>query len=228
MMTGMNEILDALWSTEFGAALLGALAGGGFTMLGSYWQTKSGNQAASLALARANAQRAFDTVTQLRVSMAAQAIEGIGTRSSRATWNRERQAFVATASSAVLLLPDEHKETRTQSLKLLRMVGEWHGTPVWDEYTHATFLILNETLKFLGTFVRGSAVPEARDMLEVIRQELETFNQAKMEQELERLNWAAAHNELDENDMERAEELREQLGLPHPTPSADDAENTPS
>ncbi|MFC8257534.1 hypothetical protein ACWEAF_32260 [Streptomyces sp. NPDC005071] len=97
------------------------------------FQTKSGNKAASLALARANAQRAFDTVTQFKISMTAQRIGGIGTRSSRETWNRERRTLVTMAASAAALLPDEYKETRSRTLELLGMCREWYGTPVWDE-----------------------------------------------------------------------------------------------
>jgi hypothetical protein len=35
MLTAMNEFLDQLWSMEFGAALLGAAAGGLFSMWGA-------------------------------------------------------------------------------------------------------------------------------------------------------------------------------------------------
>ncbi|WP_350241991.1 hypothetical protein [Streptomyces microflavus] len=227
-MTGMNDILDALWSMEFGAALLGALAGGGFTMLGSWLQSKSGSKAATLALARANAQRAFDTMTQFMIVMTAQEIEGIGTRSSRAAWNRERATLVTMARSAVALLPDEYKATRSRTQHLLSLLGEWRGTPVWDEYKLGTGVILTETIRTLGTFVRGSAVPEPRDVQALIRQELAAHRKTEAEQELERLNWAAANQELDEDDMERAEELREQLGIPHPTPSGDDSQNAQS
>ncbi|MFC8257535.1 hypothetical protein ACWEAF_32255 [Streptomyces sp. NPDC005071] len=89
-----------------------------------------------------------------------------------------------------------------------------------------TDVVLAETIRTLGTFVRGSAVPEPRDVEEIIRQELATFKQTQMEQELETLNWAAAHNELDADDVERAHELRETLGIPHPSPPVvtDDAD----
>ncbi|WP_328835913.1 hypothetical protein [Streptomyces europaeiscabiei] len=51
----MNELLDKLWSMEFGIAMLGALVGGGFTILGSAWQTWSANKATAVAQAQANA-----------------------------------------------------------------------------------------------------------------------------------------------------------------------------
>ncbi|WP_370166780.1 hypothetical protein [Streptomyces albogriseolus] len=73
----MEEFLDELWSMEFGIALLGALVGGGFTILGSAWQTRSANKAAALAQAKANAQRAFDTLTQLKACLEVQTFRGM-------------------------------------------------------------------------------------------------------------------------------------------------------
>ncbi|MFI6606866.1 hypothetical protein [Streptomyces sp. NPDC050507] len=218
-----------LWdNTELVSGFIGAVVGGGFTMFGSWFQTKSSNKAADLALARANAQRAFDTVTQFKIAMTSQQIKGIGTESSRDAWNREQQTLVTVTSSAVALLPNEHKATRSRGLELLGMLREWHGTPVWNEYTLATDVILAETLTCLGTFVRGSDVPEPRDVRMLIRQKLAAFKRTEAEQELARLEWTAEQNGLGEDDMARAERLREELGLPHPTPPADDAQNAPS
>lgn len=54
-MTSMNEFLDKLWSMEFGIAMLGALVGGGSTILGSAWQTWSANNATAVAQPQTNA-----------------------------------------------------------------------------------------------------------------------------------------------------------------------------
>ncbi|MFC4609740.1 hypothetical protein ACFO9E_18245 [Streptomyces maoxianensis] len=224
----MNEILDALWSMEFGAALLGALAGGGFTILGSWWQTKSSNKAASLTLARANAQRAFDAITQLKLFMDSSETVGRGTVQSRGAWNRELRTLLTTARGAIMLLPDEHKETRSRSLSILAMTREWQGHPTWDDYKVETDLLLSETRKYLGSFVRGSEVPEAMNMAEAVQQEVLIHRQSRWSDELESLNLAGEMNELDEEDVERANQLREALGIPHPTPPAGDAQNTPS
>ncbi|WP_327342276.1 hypothetical protein [Streptomyces europaeiscabiei] len=51
----MNEFLDKLWSMEFGIAMLGALVGGGSTILGSAWQTWSANNATAVAQPQTNA-----------------------------------------------------------------------------------------------------------------------------------------------------------------------------
>ncbi|WAU78517.1 hypothetical protein O1Q96_01435 (plasmid) [Streptomyces sp. Qhu-G9] len=224
----MNEFLDKLWSMEFGIALLGALVGGGFTLLGSWFQTKSANKATALAQAQANAQRGFDTLTQLKVHLEAQTFQGMGTAETRDAWNRERQTLITTTHSAVMLLPDAYKETRDPVLVLLPMMKEWYGLPPWPEYTVETSVVLAEALKFLGTFVRGSDVPERQALNPVIAKELNQYRRQQAQHELESLERDAERSGLDEEDMQRARDLREFLGLPHPPqPSAGD-DGTPS
>ncbi|MDQ1042127.1 hypothetical protein QFZ76_000363 [Streptomyces sp. V4I2] len=213
MMTAMHDFLGKLWSMEFGAALLGALAGGFFTILGSWWQSRYSDKAAALAQAKANAQRAFDTLTQLRAHLEAQTFLGRGTAETRAAWNRERKTLIATANSAIMLLPDAYKETRGQALMLLRMIKEWYGTPEWREYEVETDVLLSEALKFLGLFVRGSKVPEKRDITGVIAEAIHHYRRVWMTAELEDLARQAEESGLDEEDQERAHQLQQALGI---------------
>lgn len=224
MMTAMNDLLDKLWSMEFGAALLGALAGGAFTILGSWLQARSANRATVLAQAQANAQRAFDTLTELKVYMEAQTFVGRGTHGTRTEWNRQRKTLIATANSSIMLLPDAYMETRGPALTLLRMIKEWYGDPEWREYEVETNLLLSEALNFLGLFVRGSAVPEKREMTEVIAETLGQHRRHWMIAELEDLAREAENSGLDEEDQERANQLRHALGLlPQQGPDPDAA-----
>ncbi|MGY1502993.1 hypothetical protein ACW4TU_41565 [Streptomyces sp. QTS52] len=213
----MNDFWDKVISMEFGAALLGALAGGAFTILGSWLQARSSNKAAALTQAKANAQRGFDFLTQLKVHLEAQTFQGIGSGESRATWNRECETLTTTANSAVMLLPDEYKETRNQVLMLLRTIKRWEGLPPWPEYKLGTSLLLSEALKFLGLFVRGSDVPEKRDMTEVITRDIEHYRRQEAHRELEALNNEGEYGTgLSEESMQRARELEEYLGQSHP------------
>ncbi|GAA3112527.1 hypothetical protein ACFQ0X_43290 [Streptomyces rectiviolaceus] len=212
----------------FGAALLGALAGGAFTILGSWLQARSSNIAAALAQAQANAQRGFDTLTQLKVHLEAQTFQGTGSEESRAAWNRERETLTTTANSTIMLLPDKYKETRDRVLMLLRMIKRWEGLPAWPEYKVATSLLLSEALKFLGLFVRGSDVPEKRDMTEVIARDIEHYRRQEAHRELESLERDAEHSGLDEEDMQRARDLREFLGEHHPPEITGASADTPS
>lgn len=240
MMTGMNDILDALWSMEFGAALMGALAGGGFTMLGSWFQTKSSNKAANLAMAKAHAQRAFDAITQLKLVLESSTITGLGTHRSRDEWNRALRTHLTTARGAIMLLPDEYKETRLPSLMILRMTREYQGRPVWIDYQVETDLLLSEARKYLGSLIRGSEVPKGRDMKEVVEQEVMIQQQARWTEELEHLQLAGEMGQTDAEDAEREDELRGLLQLsPIPAPAhpadgtdedapASEGQNTPS
>ncbi|MEU1481576.1 hypothetical protein [Streptomyces sp. NPDC005760] len=224
MMTAMNDFLDKLWSMEFGAALLGALAGGAFTILGSWLQARSANRATALAQAQANAQRAFDTLTELKVYMEAQTFVGRGTHGTRTEWNRQRKTLITTANSSIMLLPDAYTETRGPALMLLQMIKEWYGDPEWREYEAETNLLLSEALNFLGLFVRGSAVPEKREMTEVIAETLGQYRRKWMTAELEDLAREAENSGLDEEDQERANQLRHALGiLPQQGPDPDAA-----
>lgn len=224
----MNDFLGKLWSVEFGAALLGALAGGLFALFGSWLQTRSSNKAAALAEAKANVQRGFDTLTELKMHLEAQTFQGIGSGETRAAWNRELDTLTTKASSAIMLLPDECKKTRGQVLLLVRMIKRWDGLSPWPEYKLETSLLLSEALKFLGLFFRGSKVPEKRDMTSVIAKEIEHYKRQGARRELDALESEAERSGLDYEDMERANELKEFLGLPHPSSPADGAQNTPS
>ncbi|MFE7361486.1 hypothetical protein [[Kitasatospora] papulosa] len=221
----MNDILDALWSMEFGAALMGALAGGGFTMLGSWFQTKNSNKAANLAMAKAHAQRAFDAITQLKLVLESSTIAGLGTPRTRGEWNRELRTQLIAARGAIMLLPDEYNETRNPSLNILRMTREYQGHPVWIDYQVETDILLSEARKFLGSLIRGSEVPKVRDMKEVIEQEVRIQQQSRWSEELEHLHLAGEMGQTDAEDAEREDELRSRLQLPPlpaPTPSVDD------
>jgi hypothetical protein len=222
MMTGMSDFWDKLWSMEFGIALLGALVGGAFTILGSAWQTWSANKAAALAQAKANAQRGFDALTQLKAHLEIQTFQGLGTKESRAAWNREREMLVTTANSAIMLLPDEHKDTRLYVEMLLRRIKTWHGMTPWSDYKVETSLLLAEALKFLGLFVRGSDAPERRDMGDAIKQEVEKHRREEARRELDSLLAEEEADGLDQADSRRVHELLDFLDLPYPLESSTD------
>ncbi|QFQ95554.1 hypothetical protein F9278_04415 [Streptomyces phaeolivaceus] len=221
----MNEFLDKLWSMEFGAALIGAVAGGAFSILGAWWQSSVSNKAAALAQAQANAQRGFDALKRLEGHLEAQTFEGMGTGSTRATWNRELRGMIKEAEGPIMLLPDTHKDTRSHALTLLNEIKIWYGLPAWPEYRIEVGLLVAEAVKVLGLFVRGSKTPAKRDMTEVIRQTIDFNKRQDARKELEALNHEAVQSGLSEDGMERARELRDLLGIPHPvSPSPDEPE----
>lgn len=227
-MTTMNEILDKLWSAEFGIALLGALVGGGFTMLGSWWQTQSSNKAAMRVQAQGHALRGSDAITQLRVHLEAQAFQGRGSTETRAAWNRELRGLLVTARGAIMLLPDEFEGTRDPALEALRKVTSFSGHPAWAEYRLTIGLLLSEALKHLGMFLRGSEAVEARDMDLVLAAAINEQKRKLAEEELNQLIEQAEHMDLTDEEREEARELRDFLGLPHPAaPVAEDPDSTP-
>ncbi|WP_406516756.1 hypothetical protein [Streptomyces sp. NBC_00134] len=225
MMTTMHDFLDKVISVEFGSALLGAVAGGAFSILGAWWQSSVSNKAAARAQAEANAQRGFDSLNRLKAHLEAQTFQGIGTGDTRAVWNRELRGMISEAEGPIMLLPDAHKETRSQALMLLHMIKNWNGLPAWQEYQIEVRLLLSEAIKFLGLFVRGSEVPEKRDMTEIVNREIDFHRRQKAHEELEQLTRDGNHGGLDEEDMQRAREIREYLDIPHPAqPSAGEPE----
>lgn len=225
MMTAMNEFLDKLWSMEFGAALLGAVAGGAFSILGAWWQSRSSNKAAARVQAQGHALRAFDTITLLGTHLEAQTFQGRGTAETRAAWNLELQTQLVTAKGAIMLLPDEYEETRKSARAALNMITNFDGRFGWAEYKVATRLLLTEAVKHLGLFVRGSEAPETRDMDAVLTKAIDDHNRERAQKELDSLNAAAEHGELDEEDKEEARKIREYLGIPHPVqPSTEETE----
>jgi hypothetical protein len=225
MMTDMHDFLDKLWSMEFGAALLGAVAGGAFSILGAWWQSRSSNKAAARAQAQGHALRGFDTITLLRAHLEAQTFQGRGTAETRTAWNLELQTQLATAKSAIMLLPDDYEETRKSALAALNMITNFNGLFGWAEYKVATRLLLTEAIKHLGLFVRGSEAPEIRDMDTVLTKAIDDYNRDRAQKELDSLNAAAEHGELDEEDKQEARKIREYLGIPHPTePLPDESE----
>ncbi|MFG3488519.1 hypothetical protein [Streptomyces sp. NPDC047972] len=224
----MNEILDMLWSKEFGIALLGALVGGGFTMLGSWWQTRSSNKAAMRVQAQGHALRGSDAITQLRVHLEAQTFQGRGSTETRAAWNRERRGLLVTARGAIMLLPDEFEGTRNPALDALGKVESFSGYSAWAEYRLATGLLLSEALKHLGMFLRGSEAVEARDMDLVLAAAIDAHKRQLAQKELDSLNERVEYMDLTDEEREEARELRDFLGLPHPpAPAAEDPESTP-
>ncbi|MFF4661382.1 hypothetical protein [Streptomyces sp. NPDC001381] len=224
----MNEFLDKLWSMEFGIALLGALVGGGFTILGSWLQSRSSNKAAQLIQAKANAQRTFDALTQLKAHLEIQTFQGMGSKETRAAWNREREMLVTTANSTLMLLPDEHKDTRIRVGKLLQQIKTWYGLPAWPEYKLETGLLVSEALKVLGFFVRGSDSPERRNMAEVIKREIERDKRERAQRELESLEAEEEHHGLDQEDSERLNELYRFLEETKPSEEAAGGATGPS
>lgn len=225
MMTAMHEFWDKIWSIQFGTALLGAVAGGAFSILGAWWQSRSSNKTAARLQAQAHALRGFDAITLLRAHLEAQTFQGRGTTETRAAWNRELLTQLATAKSAIMLLPDEYEATRNPALSALNMITNFSGLFGWAEYKVATKLLLSEALKHLGLFVRGSEAPEARDMDAVLTQAIDAYNRDRAQKELDSLNLEAERGELDEEGKEEARKIREYLGIPHPAqPSADEPE----
>ncbi|WP_223146427.1 hypothetical protein [Streptomyces apricus] len=221
----MNGFWDKVISMEFGIALLGALVGGGFTILGSWLQTRSSNRAAELVQAKANAQRAFEALTQLKVHLEIQIFRGMGTKETRAAWNREREMLVTTANSTIMLLPDEHKDTRLHVQGLLQQIKTWYGLPPWPEYKLETGLLLTEALKVMSLFVRGSDAPARRNMAEIIQREIERDKRERAQREMESLEAEEEAQGLDQEDSERLNELYRFLGVGQSRPqlSTDDA-----
>lgn len=207
MMLTMNEFWDNFWSAEFGIALLGALVGGGFTILGSYLQTRSSNRAAELIQAKANAQRGFDALTQLKVHLEIQTFQGMGSKQTRAVWNREREMLVTTANSALMLLPDEHRATRIRVEMLLRKIETWYGLPAWPEYKLKTGLLLSEALNVLSRFVRGSNAPARQNMDQLIHREIERDKRERAQREVASLEAEEEHQGLDYEGSARLNEL---------------------
>ncbi|MFD4523268.1 hypothetical protein ACFWP7_04900 [Streptomyces sp. NPDC058470] len=221
----MHDFLDKLWSMEFGSALLGAVAGGAFSILGAWWQSRSSNKAAARVQAQGYALRAFDTITLLRTHLEAQTFQGRGTAETRAAWNLELRTQFVTAKGAIMLLPDEYEETRKSARAALDMITNFNGLFGWAEYKVATRLLLTEAIKHLGLFVRGSEAPETRDMDAVLTAAIDDYNRERAQKELDSLNAEAERGELDEVDKGEARKIREYLGIPHPVqPSPDEPE----
>ncbi|WP_328450002.1 hypothetical protein OG780_19730 [Streptomyces sp. NBC_00386] len=221
----MNEFFDKVWSMEFGAALLGAVAGGAFSILGAWWQTSVSNKATARVQAQGHALRGFEAITTLRAHLEAQTFQGRGTAETRSAWNRELRTQLTTAKSAIMLLPDQYEKTRTPAMTALNMITNFNGLFGWAEYKVATRLLLTESIKHLGLLVRGSEAPEARDMDAVLTQAIDAHSRERAQKALDSLNAAAEHGELDEADKEEARKIREYLGIPHPAqPSADEPE----
>ncbi|MEV6436306.1 hypothetical protein [Streptomyces anulatus] len=212
----MNELWDKLWSVEFGIALLGAVVGGVFTMLGSWWQSKASNKAAARVQAQGHALRGFEAISALRVRLEEQSFQGRGTTQTRDIWNRELMAQLALAKGAVALLPDQHEETRDAAMTSLQMITRFTGIFGWNEYKIATNTLLTEALRHLGRFVRGSKPREARDMDAVLTTAIDDHNREWARKELDALNAEAEHSELDDDAKEEARKIREYLGIPHP------------
>ncbi|MDR6981270.1 hypothetical protein J2X68_008013 [Streptomyces sp. 3330] len=84
-----------------------------------------------------------------------------------------------------------------------------------------TFL-LSEALKFLGLFVRGSKVPDRRDITGVIAEAIHHYRRVWMTAELEDLARQAEESGLDEEDRERAHQLEQALGILSPEGSNND------
>ncbi|MCX5234430.1 hypothetical protein OG824_04175 [Streptomyces prunicolor] len=196
---------------DFWIALVGALVGGGFTMLGAALQTRSTDKAAALAQTKANAQRSFDALIQFKALLGIQTFQGMGSKDTRAAWNREREVLITTASSALMLLPDAHRDIRIRVEKLLHQIKIWQGWPPWSEYKLETDLLVSEALNVLSRFVRGSEAPELRDMVKIVQQEMKRDKRERAQRELDALEGQDEADGLSQDESERLSELQRYL-----------------
>ncbi|MFI1409397.1 hypothetical protein ACH4Y0_05625 [Streptomyces sp. NPDC020707] len=192
---------------DFWIALIGALVGGSFTLLGTWLQGKSGDKAAHVAQTRATAQRGVEAATTLAITIQRQTYRDHGTFEDREGWGRELMAHQSNLTALLGLLPDDQRATREQVFVLLDGVQNWDGREVWAEYRIRTTLILGEMAVWLVSLARGSETPEPKDMTPIIEDRILNHRQAELEHERETLLMQAEMYELDESDRERVGEI---------------------
>ncbi|CAL9456294.1 hypothetical protein SUDANB15_02527 [Streptomyces sp. enrichment culture] len=227
MMIGVGELWNAITS-DFGTGLLGALVGGGFTLAGTWLQSRSSEKAAELAHSRATAQRALEIVSTFAVTVQRQTYQEHGTHEDREKWNREVMAQETAITAVLSLLPDDQKETRNECLDLLGGVKRWYGEEVWWEYQIRTTLFLGQMAVWLAALARGSKPPQHQDMDRIADEKVAERRRAELRYELELLDEEGERRGLDPDQVERAREIREELGLPQPSQPADDDEHVSS
>jgi len=202
MMTGMNEFL---------IALMGALVGGGFTLLGTRLQGRSGDKAAHLAHTRDVAQRAVEAVTTVAITIQRQTYQRHGTFEDREGWGRELMAHQSNLTALLALLPDDQREARRRVFDLLEGVGHWDGTEVWEHYRIRTTLHLGEMANLLAALARGSELPDYQDIGLVADERILNYRQAELEDERETLVIRAEQYELDQEEHARVTEIDAEL-----------------
>lgn len=220
-MIGVGELWNAITS-DFGTGLLGALVGGGFTLAGTWLQSKSSDKAAQLAHSRATAQRALEIVSAFAIALQRQTHQGRGSHQDHTKWNREVMAQETAITAVLSLLPDDQGETRTECLDLLKGVKRWHGEEVWWEYQIRTTLFLGQMAVWLAALARGSKPPKHEDMGRIADEKVAERRHAELRYELELLDEEGERTGSEPEQAERAREIREELGIPHPSQSADD------
>jgi hypothetical protein len=206
MMIGVGELWDAITS-DFGTGLIGALVGGGFTLLGTWWQSRKGDAAAHLAQTRATAQRGVEAATTLAITIQRQTYRRHGTFEDRGGWGRELMAHQSNLTALLGLLPDDQLETRERVFILLNGVQHWDGREVWEEYRIRTTIFLAEMAAWLVALARGSEPPEYRDMDQIATERILDHRQGELEDERETLVMRAEMYELDEEEHERVREI---------------------
>ncbi|MFC7903344.1 hypothetical protein ACFUV1_24750 [Streptomyces griseoincarnatus] len=202
----MGELWNAITS-DFGTGLIGALVGGGFTLLGTWLQSRSGDAAAHLAQTRATAQRGVEAATTLAITIQRQTYREHGTFEDREGWGRELMAHQSNLTALLGLLPDDQRDTRDRVLDLLDGVQYWDGREVWEEYRIRTTSYLGEMAAWLVALARGSEPPERRDMTRVVAKRILDHRQGGLEDEREALVMRAEMYELDEEEHERVREI---------------------
>ncbi|MGW6732300.1 hypothetical protein [Streptomyces sp. NPDC055013] len=202
----MGELWNAITS-DFGTGLIGALVGGGFTLLGTWWQSRKGDAAAHLAQTRATAQRGVEAATTLAITIQRQTYREHGTFEDREGWGRELMAHQSNLTALLGLLPDDQRVTRDRVLDLLDGVQHWDGRVVWEEYRIQTTIFLGEMAVWLVALARGSEPPEQNDMTQIVAERILDHRQGRLEDEREALVMRAEMYELDEEERERVREI---------------------
>ncbi|MGV9698970.1 hypothetical protein ACWDTR_24830 [Streptomyces sp. NPDC003470] len=223
----MGELWNAITS-DFGTGLLGALVGGGFTLAGTWLQSKSSDKAAQLAHSRATAQRALEIVSTFAIAVQRQTHHGHGTHDDHTKWNREVMAQETAITAVLSLLPDDQRDTRTECLDLLKGVKRWHGEEEWWAYQIRTTLFLGQMAVWLAALARGSKPPQHQDLVQMADEKVAERQRAELQYELELLDEEGERRGSDPDQVERAREIREKLGIPQPSQSADEDKRTSS
>ncbi|MFJ3359564.1 hypothetical protein [Streptomyces anthocyanicus] len=227
MMIGVGELWNAITS-DFGTGLLGALVGGGFTLVGTWLQSKSSDKASRLAHSRATAQRALEIVSTFAVTVQRQTYEDHGTHENHEEWNRELMAQETAITAVLALLPDDQAETRSECMDLQNGIKRWYGEEVWWAYQIRTTLFLGQMAVWLAALARGSKPPQHEDMDRITNQKVAERRRVELQYELAMLDEEGEALELDDEGRERARAIRAELGLPEQRRSpASDTAQTP-
>ncbi|MFE2218341.1 hypothetical protein ACFW93_41285 [Streptomyces canus] len=206
----MGELWDWITS-DFGTGLMGALVGGGFTLLGTWYQSRKDDAAARLAHTRDVAQRAVEAVTTVAITIQRQTYRGHGTFEDREGWGRELMAHQSNLTALLALLPDDQREARQRVFDLLEGVQHWDGREVWEHYRIRTTLLLGEMAVWLAALARSSELPEYKDIGMVADGRILDYRQAELEDQRETLVVRAEEYELDPEEHERFAEIDAEL-----------------